>query len=139
MNKQIITIASILFAVMFIGVLALIVMSVNNKTVDTETEINSLIKTENAYDLEDYVGKTIKGTELINIIEYNKNRKETSTAGTYITITVSGVSSGTKDMLWTGSSILVDSSYIDDKGKYSITANTGSSSTHRKYKATYLG
>lgn len=87
MNKQLITFASILLAVLFIGVLSVLVFSLNTNITNTSNNMNSIMDKE-LYSLSDYVGKTITGQELINLLEYHSSKADNKQYGNRFTVEV---------------------------------------------------
>ena len=76
MNKQIMVLASVIFAVMFIAVISLLVSSMNSKGLNTSGEANSTFDVaSNAYSFDSYNGR-ITGSELINLIHYYSRVKD---------------------------------------------------------------
>lgn len=74
MNKQLLVFASVLFAVLFIGVLSVLLYGINSKALDAGEDALSVMDS-NVYKLPLKRGEkiTVSGQELINIIHYYAN------------------------------------------------------------------
>lgn len=77
MNKKLLIVAGIVFALMFISVLSIIVLNLISKGKDSTEDTNTLFNNNAVYDLSNYDNKVVTGGEVLELIDYFYENQDT--------------------------------------------------------------